>query len=377
MITSPRSRLRAWALLGALLGTAGTTGTAWPATAHQAPAVCTSTRQPALATRLSQDIAAALKGRAGTVSVAVHDPARGLRCRLADTRAYDSASVVKVLIMHAVLSRAEELGRAPTRLETQRLKAMITRSDNTAATDLWTSLSKARLNRVLREAGAKDTVLGRGGYWGLTRTTARDQLALLAAVSRQDRALTLMSQVVRSQTWGVTAGAPRTVKVHHKNGWLSRATHAWRVHSVGIARRTGHGGTRADYRIALLSHDNPTLRHGVRTLEGVAVAVHRRLAGGPAVRGYTPSGGISEVPDGSAPRGEPVQPPPPSSPPATLPPAPTPPPPPTPPSPPAESWPGAAPGPDGPAATAPPSRTARTARAPRRAPHRPRSKRSG
>ncbi len=370
MITSRRSRLRTCALLGALLGAVGT---AWPAEAHRAPAVCTSSRDPAVAARMSQDIAAALKGRDGTVSVAVHDLRSGLRCRLGDTRLYDSASIAKVLIMQAVLGRAEELGRAPTRLEAQRMKAMITRSDNTAAGDLWQGLSRARLNRVLREAGAQDTVLGHDRYWGLTRTTARDQLALLAAVSRRTEALTLMGQVVSSQAWGVTAGAPRTVKVHLKNGWLPRATHEWRVHSIGIVRGRGAGtgagtgsptgsttgttGTTdttgsaaADYRLALLSHDNPTMRYGVRTLEGIAVAVHRGLVGSAAARGFTPGDRVSETPDGSAPPGEP----------GPLPPAPG----------------GAWPGPRPPEwatfpGAAPPSRTAR---ARRRAPRRPRSR---
>ncbi|WP_078858636.1 hypothetical protein [Streptomyces sp. NRRL F-2799] len=29
------------------------------------------------------------------------------------------------------------------------------------------------------------------------------------------------------------AGAPSTVAVHVKNGWLQRSTHGWRVHSLG------------------------------------------------------------------------------------------------------------------------------------------------
>ncbi len=322
MITSRRARLRAWALLGAVLGASGAVH---PAEAHRAPALCTSSREPTLATRLSQDIAKALGGRDGTVSVALHAPARGLRCRLDDTLVYDSASIAKVLILEAVLGRAAELGRAPTRPEFQRMRAMITRSDNKAAGELWQGLSRARLTRVLRDVGARNTVPGHGGYWGLTRTTARDQLALLAAVSRRTEALSLMGQVVRDQAWGVTSGAPRTVKVHLKNGWLPRATHAWRVHSVGVVRPAagkgkgrgggvgagaGAGGASAtDYRLALLSHDNPTMRYGVRTLEGVALAVHRRLSGSASARDFTPSEEVGEVPDGSAPAGTPGPPP--------------------------------------------------------------------
>ncbi|KQX53466.1 hypothetical protein ASE09_09865 [Streptomyces sp. Root66D1] len=352
-----RPRLPTWALLGALLGASATTWP-WPAEAHRAAALCTSTREPALALRLSQDIAAVLKGRDGTVSVAVHDPARELRCRLDDTLAYDSASVAKVLIMQAVLGRAEELGRAPTRLEARRMKAMITRSDNTAASDLWQGLSRARLNRVLREAGAQDTVLGHDRYWGLTRTTARDQLALLAAVSRRAEAMNLMGQVAHDQAWGVSAGAPRTVKVHLKNGWLPRATHAWRVHSIGIARPASPApGGALDYRIALLSHDNPTMRYGVRTLEGIALVVHRALSGGgTAARGFTPPEKISETPDGSAPY----------EPPGARPPERTDPTEQAPPKAPPEQGPGPA------GRTAAP--TSRTARVRRRAPRRPRSR---
>ncbi|AVH98000.1 hypothetical protein C5L38_25490 [Streptomyces sp. WAC00288] len=372
MITSRRARLRAWALLGALLGASGT---AWPAEAHRAPAPCTSSREPALAARLSQDITTALRGRDGTVSVALHDPGRGLRCRVDDTLVYDSASLAKVLILEAVLGRAAELGRAPTRTESQRMRAMITRSDNKAAGELWKGLSRARLDRVLRDVGARDTVPGHGGYWGLTRTTARDQLALLAAVSRRAEALSLMGRVVRDQAWGVTAGAPRTVEVHLKNGWLPRATHAWRVHSVGVVRPAagkgkdggavgkgrggpaGAGGASAtDYRLALLSHGNPTMRYGIRTLEGVAMAVHRRLSGGAAARGFTPAENVGEVTDGSAPAGSP------GAPGASAPPAP-----------PAPGSEGSRP--DAPPAertthrgTAPPPRTARARRRARRRP---------
>lgn len=347
MITTRRRRPPVWALLGALLGA---TGAALPAEDRRASAACVSTREPALAARLSQDLAAALDGRDSTVGVALHDPVRGLRCGLDDTRPYDSASVAKVLIMQAVLGRAEELGREPTALESQRLKAMITRSDNDAAGALWQGLSRARLDRVLREAGARDTVLGPDRYWGLTRTTARDQLALLAAVSRRPQALTLMGQVVASQAWGVTAGAPRTVRVHLKNGWLPRSTHGWRVHSVGVVRGTGSAAAATDYRMALLSHDNASMAYGVRTLEGVALAVHRRLSGTAAARGRTPASGISERPDGSAPYG------PPARPPFPLPDR------------------GQGPGPLPALAAGPPSRTAA---APRRAPSPPRNRRSG
>ncbi len=188
-----------------------------------------------------------------------------------------------------------------------------------------------------------------------TVAVARDLLALLAAVSRRPRALALMGRVVASQAWGVTAGAPRTVGVRLENGRLPRATHGRRVHSVGIVRGTGSAAAATDFRMALLSHDNTSMGYGVDTLEGVALAVHRRLSGAAPARGRTPAAEISERPDGSAPYGRP-----------------------SPPPPPPERGPapgtGSAPGPL-PALAA--GRPSRTAAAPRRAPRPPRNRRSG
>jgi hypothetical protein len=63
-------------------------------------------------------------------------------------------------------------------------------------------------------------------------------------------------------------------------------------------------GSDRTYRIVVLSHDNPTMAYGVRTIERIAQAVHRGLnRGRGAVQGLTPENRISEVSDGSAPRG--------------------------------------------------------------------------
>ncbi|MET7702744.1 serine hydrolase [Streptomyces sp. NPDC005485] len=242
----------------------------------------------------------------------MHDDDTGLTCALAGTRQYDSASIVKVMIMEAVLRRAEQLGRRLTSWELANLRPMITRSDNTAARRLWAGVGRIDLGRLLALAGTSGTVLGPGDYWGLTRTTAADQLRLLDVLTRtgsflKSRAygLKLLGQVRSDQRWGVPAGMPRGLKAHLKNGWLPRSTHGWRVHSVGAFT-----GPHRTYRIVVLSHDNPTMAYGVRTIERIAQAVHRGLNGdtGPdpgrgAARGLTPEREISELPDGSAPYG--------------------------------------------------------------------------
>ncbi|MGB8943630.1 MAG: hypothetical protein WCD21_25880 [Streptomyces sp.] len=114
---------------------------------------------------------------------------------------------------------------------------------------------------------------------------------------------------------------PRGTKAYVKNGWLPRSTHGRRVHSIGAftkgrtktGSRTGAGTASSrnrdrTYRIVVLSHDNPTMKYGVRTIERVARAVHRALTKGRAAgQELTPENEISEVADGSAPAGPPTR----------------------------------------------------------------------
>ena len=60
--------------------------------------------------------------------------------------------------------------------------------------------------------------------------------------------------------------------VHVKNGWLPRATHGWRIHSIGCF--TGHGG---GYSIVVLTQDNPTMAYGIATIEAIAKVINRDL----------------------------------------------------------------------------------------------------
>lgn len=71
------------------------------------------------------------------------------------------------------------------------------------------------------------TVLGPGGYWGLTRITAHDEDLLLRLLLTKNQvldlasrryALSLMAQVIGSQRWGVPAGAPARLTIHRANG---------------------------------------------------------------------------------------------------------------------------------------------------------------
>jgi hypothetical protein len=271
----------------AAASTAASTAAASPAVAGAV--VCTGTNK-ALAAALARDINAARRGRSSTVGLWLDAPGAGVTCSILGASHFDSASVVKVTIMGAVLRKALDQHRYLTNSESSLMRAMITKSDNNAASTLWARLGRSYLQHFLNLAGMKQTILGPSGYWGLTQLTAHDEMLLLrlldtpnSVLSNNSRAyaLGLMAQVVSSQRWGVPAGAPRTVTVHVKNGWLPRATHGWRINSIG-----SFTWSKGWYSIVVLSQDNPTMSYGITSVEAMARVIHRDL--NPTVRSVIP-----------------------------------------------------------------------------------------
>jgi beta-lactamase class A len=250
--------------------------------------VCSSSSHATLAARIGRDIQSARRGRVSSVAVAVDDPGTGLTCQLNSSWHFDSASVVKVTILGALLRKTEDQRRYLTGTEAARAWAMITRSDNNAASALWAELGRRYLQHFLNLAGMRHTLLGPGGLWGLTLITAADEVLLLRLLLRQNPvlsaaarnyALSLMAQVITAQRWGLPVGAPVSLTAHVKNGWLPLATHGWRIHSIGVLTGRGTG-----YIIVVLTEDNPTMGYGIGTVEAIARAVNRDLSTGGAKR---------------------------------------------------------------------------------------------
>ncbi|MFI6334674.1 serine hydrolase [Streptomyces sp. NPDC050535] len=253
-----------------------------PPAAAAAPAVSCTSAKAGLATKLKRDITAALANRTGTVAVGLYDRSTKTTCSLRSSTAYDSASVVKVTVLATLLWDAKKTNRYLTQREADLTKAMITKSDNAATTTLWRQLGTTKIKGFLTAAGMTQTKLDADGHWGLTRITVRDEQKLLALATAKNSVLSdnarayilkLMGQVISSQRWGTPSGAPSGVAVHVKNGWLSRATLGWRVHSVGTFKGGGH-----DYTITVLTHGNSTMQYGVNTIQAVAKVIHKDLA---------------------------------------------------------------------------------------------------
>ncbi|MGV9568573.1 serine hydrolase [Streptomyces nigra] len=244
------------------------------------PAVSCTSAKAGLADKLKRDITAALANRQGTVAVGLYDRSTKTTCTLRASSAFDSASVVKVTVLATLLWDAKKHNRYLTDREASLSKAMITKSDNAATTTLWKQLGMTKIKGFLAAAGMTQTKPGADGYWGLTQITVTDEQKLLKLLTAKNSVLSdnsrayilkLMGQVVSSQRWGTPYGASG-VSVAVKNGWLQRATHGWRVHSVGAFKGGGH-----DYMITVLSHGNSTMNYGITTVQGVAKVIHKDL----------------------------------------------------------------------------------------------------
>ncbi|WP_079054170.1 serine hydrolase [Streptomyces graminilatus] len=230
-------------------------------------------------------IAAAEDG--AEVSVAVLDVASGRRA-VHGTGLFETASIVKVDILAALLLRAQDEGRSLTAQEKRYAAAMIEVSDNASASALWTAIGGAAgLDAANGRLGLTDTEGGAGTLWGLTRTTAADQLTLLQQVfmgrgdsgeasrlSEASRAYLqgLMGSVAEDQDWGVSAaGGTRTAERRFalKNGWLPRtATGLWVINSVGRVT-TAEG---REFLVAVVSKGSTTKAKGISLVESAARA---------------------------------------------------------------------------------------------------------
>ncbi|MGW7382233.1 serine hydrolase [Streptomyces sp. NPDC054794] len=200
--------------------------------------------------------------------------------------AFDTASIVKVDILAALLLRAQDAGRHLTAAEKAYATKMIESSDNASASALWDTIGRADgLDAANRRLGLTDTTGGEGGLWGLTRTTAADQLTLLRQVFGEDSELSeasraylrgLMTSIESDQRWGVSAAADGSAWAL-KNGWLPRSTTGlWVVNSIGRVTVDGAG-----YLVAVLSDGNATQAKGIALVEEAARAAVESFTSAP------------------------------------------------------------------------------------------------
>jgi hypothetical protein len=189
-----------------------------------------------------------------------------------------SASVVKAMLLAAYLRAPGVRGRALAAGELATLGAMITRSDNDAATSIHALVGGDGLTAVARRARMRD--FAAAPAWGASRLTAVDGARLMLRFERlvprrhRARALSLLARIVPEQRWGVADAVPRGWRLHFKGGWDSPRTTAPAVnHQIALLRRG-----RRRVAIAILTSGGPSQAHTSETQRGVAARLLRGLA---------------------------------------------------------------------------------------------------
>ncbi|WP_084724801.1 serine hydrolase [Streptacidiphilus melanogenes] len=234
-----------------------------------------------------QELDSALDAAAGHAAVAVADLDTGESLSRGETgHLFDTASIVKADILAALLLQHQEAGTTLTADQRALATSMIEQSDNDAATSLLAQVGGPEaLDDVNVRLGLRHTTVGTGGYWGLTTTTAADQLTLLQQIfgtgpsklstASRNYVRSLMGEVEADQDWGVSAAAGAGGGYAVKNGWLSRsATGLWVINSIGRVERDGH-----TYLVSVLSDGNPTMADGISLVERIAEAAVARVSG--------------------------------------------------------------------------------------------------
>jgi hypothetical protein len=234
-----------------------------------------------------------LAGRTGLITAALYD-ARARRTWVLHPGLHEyTASVVKVQIMGTALSQAQASGRPLPPAQAALMGPMIESSDNDAATTLLADVGgPSALARFDKAAGMTQTrpstlALIPGTNlpgWGLTRTTALDEVMLVARFAypgsvlddaSREYGLSLLEHIEAGQDWGVSGGVPAGTTIALKNGWLPVGTSGWQVDSIGWV--SGHG---RDYVLAVLASGNPTEAYGIDTIETIARTVYQSRSGG-------------------------------------------------------------------------------------------------
>jgi beta-lactamase class A len=231
---------------------------------------------PTAGQRLSGAVASVIKSDDGHAAVAVDDLTTGQTASYNGGDDFVTASIVKVDILSALLYQLQQSGESLSGEQQELATTMIENSDNDSASSLYGDAGGAAgVDEANRVFGLRETTAGAGPYWGLTMTSAADQVRLLRlvftrpsvlTVTSQDYVQRLMGHVETDQQWGVPAAADHGTPFMVKNGWLpSPDTGRWEINSIG---EVVHDHQRM--LIAVLSDDNASEASGISVVEKVA-----------------------------------------------------------------------------------------------------------
>jgi len=218
--------------------------------------------------------------RTGTVSFTVIS-SDGSRHALAGERTYVTASVVKAMLMTAYLNMHAIAKQPLTVQDRSELHAMITVSDNDAATWVYNRVGDARLEALARRLGMAHFTVSYS--WGDAQLTTNDQARLWSQLGRAvyppylGYARSLLSSIVGWESWGIPVVArPLGWHVLFKGGWRP-TERGYVVHQMALLERAGQTLV-----VCILSDGNPSYEYGHQTVEGITARLLGAGAGGKA-----------------------------------------------------------------------------------------------
>lgn len=207
-----------------------------------------------------------LDGRAGRTSFAVVNS----QGQLGGTRLhehFETASVVKVMMLVAYLQMRSAEHRSLSSADTALLYPMIHISDNESASAVLAIVGSGAVARVARESGMTDYAPG-VGWWAYTQTSAADQARFFFTLEHlippqfYAYARGLLAGIEPSQSWGVPPVARPHWQVFFKTGALP---------SQGlfneVARLERPGLT---FTVAVFTDGDPSMGYGEETIAGLA-----------------------------------------------------------------------------------------------------------
>jgi len=214
----------------------------------------------------------------GAVSVAARNLSTGVSFNWGSTSGMTTASTVKLDVLETLLLQHQQSGTPLSSEEDAEAQAMIEQSDNDAADQLWADIGgEAGITAANKIFGLRATHAGTDDFWGLTTTSAADQVTLLkhllgsGALNATSRtyAMSLLRSVDADQVWGVSVVADANTPVALKNGWLAIESDddLWSVSSVGIVS-VNHQYVA----IAIMTQHQPDEQTGIDLVQALAFA---------------------------------------------------------------------------------------------------------
>ena len=229
--------------------------------------------------RLDAQLAAALRpvlsGETGQLAVGVIDLSTGASAMYDAEESFRAGGIVAADILAALLLQHQQARTPVSDHEAELAADMIENGSDAAAAELWNAVGGASgitaANATLK---LDHTAPEPGADWTATKTTAADQLQLLAdlagagsplAAAARDYALGLMVDVTAGQRWGVTAAASKGTAGAVADGWVLGRD--WVVNSIGVVQRHAH-----ELLVVVLSNHDASQAPAISTVQAAAVA---------------------------------------------------------------------------------------------------------